>query len=319
MAKKTAPVPAPSSVPTPIPGSADDMPRMISAKQVTIDPAFNARKSIDPKSVREIAASVKVDGQLHPVTVSEPTPGHYRLIAGFTRFAAICGPADVGGLARPEIMAKVIPGDLGAEDAKMINLAENMARRDLSTYDQGARYADLVHNHKMTGAKIASRVGLSPQYVNNLVNIVNKACPEIMARWESECLPEGSPNKPQLLVCNQQWLLKVIKLNNEEQVRELRFALGQPRDVEAGTGADGEGEAGSGQTAPSATVVTPANRAKLKHLTAAIDAAKEKMAAAKKKGDASEESRLAAVIMVLQFASGTRKDIRGVYSIPDAD
>lgn len=286
--------------------------KMIGASEITIDPDFNARHNIDPKAVREIAASVQADGQLQPIVVIRQ-PGkaeNYFLLAGFTRFVAICGPEKEGGLGRKEIEAKILEDrGLSKEDLYFKNLAENIARRDLTTYDQAIRFHDLVKTQGLSGSKVAARTGLTPGYINNLVSIVSNACSSIVERWRDECLPEGHDERPQLLVCNQQWLLKVQKLDHESQIHALNHALGQSGQSDDAPDSDSEIE---GNPAP-----VSANRAKLKHLQAALEACKGRLSTARQKKEEVEIARLQALIVCLQFAMGDRKDLPKVYEIPE--
>jgi len=69
----------------------------------------------------------------------------------------------------------------------------------------------------LTGSVIARRLGKSEGYVNNLVRVVERASPAIMARWRAECAAD--PPKPR--VCATDWLVQVCLLPHERQDEEL--------------------------------------------------------------------------------------------------
>ncbi len=102
--------------------------------RIYYDADFNCRDEFTLQSVSELAESIKDAGRLiYPVTVQPWTgqPGYdYRLIAGFRRFRAM-----TVFLKAKEIPA-VIASDLTEHQARLLNVVENLQRKDLNIWEE---------------------------------------------------------------------------------------------------------------------------------------------------------------------------------------
>jgi ParB/RepB/Spo0J family partition protein len=286
----------------------------INVADIVVDTAFNARKTAEPRSgqatlspddtARELAKSIKKDGQLTPVMVERlAKPGKdgkkFYLIFGFQRMRAISGPEADGFLGRDSIMARVVE-PMAEIDRMYLNAVENVARADLSTYDLALRCFEMNTKFNEKGTKIAARFGKNVGYINNLIRIRSKCCRAILDRWTKE----SSPGWKEGRVCTTDWMVKVSALSEADQEKALAVATGQEP-----TGATPEGEAGG----DGASNETSVKRATMKHLKAAKEACITKIAEAKADGNKARRVRFEGVLEALLFAMGEKPHLLGVY------
>ena len=94
-----------------------------------IDPSsYQHRKYFDENSLRELGASILLDGLIEPIVVRLQQKGRFQLIAGERRFRAIKDYTDYSA-----IQAKIaLVDDL---QARRISAAENLLREDLSAIE----------------------------------------------------------------------------------------------------------------------------------------------------------------------------------------
>ncbi len=88
-------------------------------------------RPLSEATVAEIAASMQRLGQLQPISIHQPDDTPY-LVAGHHRLAA----AKLLGWAK--IKATVLPADMAADDIKLAEIDENLARAELSPAQRSA-------------------------------------------------------------------------------------------------------------------------------------------------------------------------------------
>lgn len=259
---------------------------------------------IKPDRFAETMESLKKNGQMHPIEVQRRQDGKYDLIAGYTRTAA------AEALEWPTIRATVVeaPTKDPEKHRKIRGLAENLAREDLTPYDQAMAFRDLKKEHDMSGQSIGQHVGRSTSYVNNLVRIAESCEPVILDRWKKESDPSFGKDKegkrlPNIhAVCTMDWLVDIAaNVPRAEQEHALKKALGLIADDDD-EGGDEDDEGGDARD-PGAP-----KRASMKALKAALESAKEKAKADKK------DLALQMAVTVLKFAIGHTKGIKDVYN-----
>ncbi|MDQ3279893.1 MAG: ParB/RepB/Spo0J family partition protein [Acidobacteriota bacterium] len=122
-----------------------------------VESPLNPRKYFDPLKLEELAASVKHDGILEPLVV--------RRMKGAETLEIICG-------ARRNRAAKMASLDavpvaihhFTDEQVRLIQLAENAAREDLTPIEEAEAYADLVAAGMSVGA-IAEKLGKKRHHI----------------------------------------------------------------------------------------------------------------------------------------------------------
>lgn len=125
----------------------------------------NPRKSLDKAQLAELTQSVRAHGVLQPVLVRpNGAAGEFLLVAGERRWRA----AKAAGLA--EIPALV--RELSDAQVLEIQVIENLQRADLHPLEEAQGYQQLLAK-KYDVARIAARVGRSPNYVYDRVKLLN--------------------------------------------------------------------------------------------------------------------------------------------------
>lgn len=304
--------------------------------RIRIDSEFNVRQTNDEEAIKLLSKSLESEGQIQSIVVEPTEDGHYMVIAGHRRVAAakllewesiratIWTPTDAKG--QPLTDEKEI-----AVARYFVNMAENVARKDVTPFDLASRCKLLKRKYELKGDQIAKRLAKNTGYVNNLLAIMgegekgehagNTLAPPILARWREECSWPESDMKTKF--CQINTLRSWVRLDHDTQLarfnEEMFVADGGDREkyrenLKAANGTSAAG-AGAGEDAKEENAV----RASKKEIEAAIEAAKR----AKKAKSVSKDqiTRLNGVIDALQFALGVKKGltnrITGVCAFKD--
>ncbi len=135
----------------------------IPIRQVWRDPEFNCRDEFTEESIAELAGSIKLEGLLFPVVVQPasevvvPAGFRYRLICGFRRTEACIG------LGWDLIPANIRYG-LSERQAHMMNLQENLERKDLNILEE-AKAMDLLFPEYRTDQSISTELQRNVKWV----------------------------------------------------------------------------------------------------------------------------------------------------------
>ncbi len=143
-------------------GSQKDMVLQIPLKDIRPNP-FQPRKSFDEAALIELAESIKEDGLLQPIVVTEDIDG-YVLIAGERRFRA-------SKLAKlKEIRAVVLNSD--EQKMRQFALIENIQREELNSIELAQAYSELLKLHDITHDELATIVHKSRVHITNTVRLL---------------------------------------------------------------------------------------------------------------------------------------------------
>ena len=124
--------------------------------------AQQPRQEFDEFALLELAASIKENGLLQPVTV-RPCEDGYELIMGERRCRA-CRM-----LGHTHIEAFILPAD--DEESALLALVENMQRRDLHFFEEAQAYERLCEKG-MTQEMLSRMLGKSAGAVNNRLRLL---------------------------------------------------------------------------------------------------------------------------------------------------
>jgi ParB/RepB/Spo0J family partition protein len=275
---------------------------MLPYKEITLDSKVfqNARTKVDKDSpdIIALASDIKSNGLLSPLVVWVQA-GKYHLIAGFRRHAAL------SHLALEVVPVHVYEGDY--KGAVIINLMENLSRRDLTTYDLAMRCKVMAEKPlEMSGGEIGKRLSAGDQewsksYVNKLIRLTKELHPEIIKDWSS------GPLTPRGAVATIPKLEELVNHKPDTQIdlwlHGERY-LNLPKTGEDGT--EGEGEEGE-----EAEKKTPEKKSVKRDLIlVAIAAIKESPA----KSDAWK----AGAVEALKWACSDTTGIKGVFPVKKA-
>ncbi|MFA4968590.1 MAG: ParB/RepB/Spo0J family partition protein [Sulfuritalea sp.] len=130
---------------------------------------YQPRTRMDPGSLEELAASIKAQGLIQPISVRPVDGGRYEIIAGERRWRA----AQIAGLAEVPVLIRDIPDDA----ALAMSLIENIQREDLNPLEEAAGLQRLIDEFKMTHQEAADAVGRSRSAASNLLRLLQLAKP----------------------------------------------------------------------------------------------------------------------------------------------
>lgn len=142
----------------------------INISEILVDEDFNCRGHFAPIDVVDLAKDIERQGLIQPVTIcllDEPIEVDvkgvkvkkiYKLLAGFRRFKATALV-----LKKPTILSVVRSDKISDEDARIINLAENLHRKELNTLQEAKAIRHLFVT--LTEEQIATKLGQSRGWV----------------------------------------------------------------------------------------------------------------------------------------------------------
>ena len=130
---------------------------------------YQPRTRMDPGSLEELAASIKAQGLIQPISVRPVGTGRYEIIAGERRWRA----AQIAGLGEVPVLIRDIPDDA----ALAMSLIENIQREDLNPLEEAAGIQRLIDEFQMTHQQAADAVGRSRSAASNLLRLLQLAKP----------------------------------------------------------------------------------------------------------------------------------------------
>lgn len=130
---------------------------------------YQPRTRMDPGSLEDLAASIKAQGLIQPISVRPVGPDRYEIVAGERRWRA----AQIAGLSEVPVLIREIPDDA----AMAISLIENIQREDLNPLEEAAGLQRLIDEFGMTHQLAADAVGRSRTAATNLLRLLNLAKP----------------------------------------------------------------------------------------------------------------------------------------------
>jgi len=130
---------------------------------------YQPRTRMDPGSLEELAASIRAQGLIQPISVRPVGNGRYEIIAGERRWRA----SQIAGLVEVPVLIREIPD----EAALAMSLIENIQREDLNPLEEAAGIQRLIDEFKMTHQQAADAVGRSRSAASNLLRLLHLAKP----------------------------------------------------------------------------------------------------------------------------------------------
>jgi len=131
---------------------------------------FQPRTDFDDMSLRELAASIKAQGVIQPVTVRKLGFDKYQLISGERRLRA----SKMAGLASIPVFIRV------ANDEQMLEMAliENIHRENLNAIEVAISYQRLMEECQITQEQLSEKVGKGRTTIANFLRLL-KLPPEV--------------------------------------------------------------------------------------------------------------------------------------------
>lgn len=134
----------------------------ISLKDIRPNP-FQPRKHFDESSLIELGESIKNDGLLQPIVVTEDVDG-YVLIAGERRLRA-------SKIAKMKTIRAIV---LNSDEQKMRQFAliENIQRDELNPVELAHAYGELIKLHNITQDELATKIHKSRTHITNTIRLL---------------------------------------------------------------------------------------------------------------------------------------------------
>ena len=130
---------------------------------------YQPRTRMDPGSLEDLAASIKAQGLIQPISVRPLENGRFEIIAGERRWRA----SQIAGMIEVPVLIREIPDDA----ALAMSLIENIQREDLNPLEEAAGLQRLIDEFGMTHQLAADAVGRSRPAASNLLRLLQLAKP----------------------------------------------------------------------------------------------------------------------------------------------
>jgi ParB family chromosome partitioning protein len=139
------------------------------------------RRALDQQTLQELATSIKEQGLVQPLVVTETETG-YQLLVGERRWRA----ARLAGLE----MVPVVVREATPQQMLELALVENLQREDLNPLEAATAYEQLVEEFGMTQQQLADKVGKNRVTVTNTLRLL-KLPHEVKDALLAEDISEG--------------------------------------------------------------------------------------------------------------------------------
>jgi len=195
----------------------------ISLKEIRPNP-FQPRKSFDEASLVELAESIKNDGLIQPIVVTEDIDG-YVLIAGERRFRA----SKIAKL--KEIRAIVLNSD--EQKMRQFALIENIQREELNAVELAQAYGELIKLHKYTHDELANVIHKSRTHITNTLRLLQLSAKTQKALLEKKITAGHAKVLVGLSDKEQQLMVNSI-VGQKLSVREVEAMIKSMKTLEIG-------------------------------------------------------------------------------------
>ncbi|HIG36874.1 MAG TPA: ParB/RepB/Spo0J family partition protein, partial [Oceanospirillaceae bacterium] len=125
---------------------------------------YQPRRDLDPETLEELAASIRVHGIMQPIVVRSVGIDRYEIIAGERRWRA----AQMAELDSVPALIKEVPD----EAAIAMALIENIQREDLNAMEEAFALQRLQNEFELTQQQVADAVGKSRSAIANLLRLL---------------------------------------------------------------------------------------------------------------------------------------------------
>jgi ParB family chromosome partitioning protein len=137
---------------------------------------YQPRKEFDDEALKELSESIKEDGVIEPIIITECADGGYYIVGGERRTRA----AKLAGLTKiPACVKKYSP-----EKMLEVALIENIQRENLNPLEEALAYQKLMEMSNLSQEEVSKRVGKNRSTVANALRLLK--LPEDMQRSLSE-------------------------------------------------------------------------------------------------------------------------------------
>jgi len=184
--------------------------------KIDTDDQWNSRSGPSVGDVEDLKQSIEGQGLLNPPTVRMrqvpgetwgPAEQRYQVVAGFRRVRAVRELHKEGRWGADFIPVMVV--DMDDDRARLANLAENLARKNLRLYDE-VRTVGTLDDMGVQTKRIMRDTGLKQGRVLHDLHIWHSASPELLERWSKLPDPSWEPHMS--------WFLENVPRSPAEQM-----------------------------------------------------------------------------------------------------
>jgi ParB family chromosome partitioning protein len=143
-------------------GSSKDSIAEIDLKSIRPNP-YQPRKYFDEESLQELSKSIKQDGLIQPIVVTEDVDG-YIIIAGERRFRA-------SKIAKLKTIRAIIQSS-DEQRMRQYALIENIQRQELNSIELANAYGELLKIHEITQEELGSKIHKSRTHITNTIRLL---------------------------------------------------------------------------------------------------------------------------------------------------
>lgn len=139
-----------------------------------------ARKHFDEAKLHELAASIRAEGLISPITVRPDGTGKFMIVAGERRYRA-CKIAELEEI-------DVIVKELGDDSLTYQMIIENLQRVDITPLEEARSWQKAMDDHNLTPEQFAAKVGIQQVFrIHDRLTLLNLK-PEYQAYMEQGIL-----------------------------------------------------------------------------------------------------------------------------------
>ena len=181
------------------------------------------RKIFNEEELESLAASIKEQGILQPITVRKTADKKYEIIAGERRWRA----AQKAGLQEVPVLIKDV------DDSKSLELAliENIQRENLNPVEEAEAYFHLIKKYKLTQQQLAEKIGKERATVANVLRLLNLS-PEVRKMVASNEISLGQAKALMALADpKKQRALALKARDNQLSVRAVEKLVAKYREI----------------------------------------------------------------------------------------
>lgn len=153
----------PTSAPIEPKATVEHQPMLVPIEMV-IPNRGQPRKIFKEKELLELAESIKENGIIVPLIVTDSGDGKFELVAGERRLRA----ARLAGLDRVPVSVKRAT----KKDTTVMSIIENVQRSDLNCVEEGLAYFQLMNDFGLTQEEVAKKIGKERSTIANFLRIL---------------------------------------------------------------------------------------------------------------------------------------------------
>ncbi len=148
-------------------GPLEDDDRFFMCDIERIQPNPNQPRSyFDKEKLAQLADSIRKNGIIQPLLVTQGKGNRYNLIAGERRLRA-------AKLADRDEIPVMVMQESSDHDSLELALIENIQRHDLNPIEEASAYTRLIDEFNMTQEEVAKKVGRQRSTISNLIRLLH--------------------------------------------------------------------------------------------------------------------------------------------------